>query len=119
MQRQDGYQAWLDAVKGFQDLHASGRYRIVFFVNHVPPACAEEDVFYDGGSKAIDDFYVGSFDGNTPTVSCYGAFLHVRPSQMPNARAHPLGNSNAVKADVLFAFLRDRVLPSVGGVRGL
>jgi hypothetical protein len=30
---------------------------------------------------------------------------------MPNADGHALGNSNQVKADVLFGYLRDRVLP--------
>jgi hypothetical protein len=35
----------------------------------------------------------------------------VRPSQMPNATAHATGNSNVVKADVLFNYLRAEVLP--------
>ena len=33
-----------------------GAYRIVFFLNDVPPAVPDGDVFYDGGSKAIDRF---------------------------------------------------------------
>jgi hypothetical protein len=34
---------------------------------------------------------------------------------MPEAAGHSLGNSNAVKATVLFEFLRDRVLPALPG----
>lgn len=112
MQRDSGYQAWLDAVHGFQALNRSGAYRVVFFLNVVPPVCPDGDVFYDGGMSAINRFYLDVFEeGGTPSVSTYDAFLHVRPSQMPNASAHAIGNSNAVKADVLLAYLRDRVLP--------
>ena len=45
--------------------------------------------------------------------SSYDAFLHVRPSQMPNAAGHSLGNANVVKADVLFGFLRESILPTL------
>jgi hypothetical protein len=106
-----GFGAWLDAVRGFQRLAEQGTYRILFFVNDVPPICPDGDVFYDGGSKTIDDFLVGQMSQGTPAVSCYDEFLHMRPSQMPNARAHAIGNANAVKAQVLFDYLRDRVLP--------
>ena len=111
MQRDPGFAQWLDAVHGFQRLHAAGAYRIVFFVNDVPPVCPDGDVFYDGGSKAIDEFLLQYMSQGTPAVSVYDEFLHVRPSQMPNARAHAIGNSNDVKAKVLFEYLRDRVLP--------
>jgi hypothetical protein len=122
MQQDPGYAAWFDAVRGFQRLHRDGRYRIMFFVNDVPPICPDGDVFYDGGSKAIDDFYLRVMGDGTPAVSTYDAFLHVRPSQMPNARAHAIGNANVVKAEVLFEFLRDRVLtdrlPAMAGRAG-
>ena len=89
----------------------------MFFVNNVPPVCPDGDVFYDGGSKAIDELYLRVMGDGTPAVSCYDAFLHMRPSQMPNARAHAIGNANVVKAEVLFDFLRDRVLPARQNVR--
>lgn len=111
IQRDSGFPAWLDAVRGFQRLNREGRYRIVFFANDVPPICPDGDVFYDGGSKAIDAFYLRILSDGTPAVSSYDAFLHVRPSQMPNATAHPIGNANVVKAEVLFTYLRDRILP--------
>lgn len=107
-----GFGPWLAAVRGFQHLNATGAYRIVFFLNDVPPVCPDGDVFYDGGSKTIDDFYLRVMSEETPAVSSYDAFLHVRPSQMPNASGHSLGNSNAVKADVLYEFLRQRLLPA-------
>ena len=108
-----GYPSWVAAVRGFQQLNARGTYRIGFFLNDVPPVCPDGDVFYDGGSKAIDDFYLRVMSAGTPAVSTYDAFLHVRPSQMPNANGHALGNSNVVKAEVLFEFLRAQVAPLI------
>jgi hypothetical protein len=108
-----GYPSWVAAVRGFQQLNAQGTYRIAFFLNDVPPVCPDGDVFYDGGSKAIDDFYLRVMSAGTPAVSTYDAFLHVRPSQMPNASGHSLGNSNVVKAEVLFAFVRHQVTPLI------
>ena len=110
MEHGPGYSNWLNAVRAFQQLNRGGQYRIVFFVNDVPPICPDGDVFYDGGSSAIDAFYLRILGDGTPAVSCYDAFLHVRPSQMPNASAHAIGNANVVKADVLFEYLRRRVL---------
>ena len=49
----------------------------------------------------------------TPVVSTHDAFLHRRPSQMPGWSGHSFGNTNVVKADVLFTYLRDRVLPGL------
>jgi len=111
LQREPGFQAWADAVRGFQRLNQAGTYRIVFFLNIVPPVCPDGDVFYDGGTEAINAFYLKAFSDGAPAVSCYDAFRHMRPSQMPLAAGHAIGNSNAVKAEVLFTFLRDHVLP--------
>jgi hypothetical protein len=111
MEQGPRYAEWVNAVRGFQQLNRSGQYRIVFFVNDVPPICPDGDVFYDGGSSAIDAFYLRILGDGTPAVSCYNAFLHVRPSQMPNARAHAFGNANVVKAEVLFEYLQHHGLP--------
>jgi len=111
MEHGAGYSGWVNAVRAFQQLNRTGQYRILFFVNDVPPICPDGDVFYDGGSSAIDAFYLRMLGDGTPAVSSYAAFLHVRPSQMPNASAHAIGNANVVKADVLFEYLRRRVLP--------
>jgi hypothetical protein len=111
LQREPGFQAWADAVRDFQRLNRAGTYRIVFFLNIVPPVCPDGDVFYDGGTEAINAFYLNVFSDGAPVVSCYDAFRHVRPSQMPLAAGHAIGNANAVKAEVLFTFLRDHVLP--------
>ena len=46
-------------------------------------------------------------------VSAFAAFLPPRPSQMPNAGGHSLGNANLVKASVLSAYLRGSVLPTL------
>jgi GDSL-like Lipase/Acylhydrolase family len=110
------FPSWVEAVRGFQRLNAEGRFRIVFFANNAPPTCGPEpatDFFYDGGSRLFDRLYLGILGDGTPAVSSYDAFLHVRPSQMPNAAGHSLGNSNVVKADVLFGFLRDCLLPKL------
>lgn len=113
IQRQRGYAVWLDAVRTLQRLHRDGTYRIVFFLNVVPAVCPDGDLFYDGGTAAINDFYLSVLSEGTPAVSCYDAFRHVRPSQMPLAAGHSIGNSNAVKADELFTYLQEHVLPGL------
>src|SRR5262249_37735210 len=69
MEQDPGFARWVEAVRGFQRLHRDGRYRIVFFLNDVPPVCPDSDVFYDGGSKAIDDLYLRVTGEGTPAVS--------------------------------------------------
>ena len=110
MQRQPGFDEWLNAVSEFQRLNQSGAYRVLFFLNEVPPVCPDGDVFYDGGSSAINNYLLKVMGAGAPAVSTYDAFLRVRPSQMPQATAHAIGNSNAVKADVLFEYLQQNVL---------
>jgi hypothetical protein len=112
LQREPGYAEWVDAVRGFQRLNSEGRYRIAFFINEAPPVCPDGDYFYDG-ARAMHAFLLGLLGAGTPAVSSYEAFLHTRPSQMPNASAHSLGNANVVKADVLFDFLSRRLLPEL------
>jgi GDSL-like Lipase/Acylhydrolase family len=112
MQREQGWTEWLAAVRGFQRLHRDGVYSVVFFANVVPRTCEQRDVFTDGGSAALNAFYMQALSQGTPAVSAYDAFRSLRPSQMPGAAGHSLGNANRVKADVLFGYLRDTVLAS-------
>ena len=112
MERERGWDHWLEAVHRFQQLDRSGTYRVAFFINLVPQQCPDADVFYDGGSSEVNRFYLRILGNGTPAVSTYDEFRHLRPSQMPLASAHAIGNSNFVKADVLFKFLRDDVLPT-------
>jgi hypothetical protein len=102
---------WFAAVDGFKELHRSGRHRIVFFANLAPFPCARADRFIDHGTVADSDALMAVFGTDTPAVSSLPEFLHYRPSEMPAAAGHSLGNSNLVKANVLFAYLRDHVLP--------
>jgi hypothetical protein len=104
---------WFDAVEEFQRLHRDGKYRIVFFVNMAPVVCPGSDRFVDGGRLADDAALLDVLGRDTPAVSTTRAFLQYRPSQMPAAGDHAVGNSNAVKADVLFRYLRDHVLSSM------
>src|SRR5262249_40399926 len=113
LQRQPTYAQWLEAVRAFQRLNTSGRYRIAFFLNVAPPVCPDGAVFSDGGTAAVNAFSMKVFSDGAPAVSAYDAFRHVRPSQMPAAASHALGNSNDVKAQVLFGFLRDQILPAL------
>jgi hypothetical protein len=117
MQREPGWVRWVEAVRGFQSLHQEGLYRVVFFLNTVPPACFESsgEYFYEGGSRAVNDLYLSVMRGPTPAVSAFDAFLRRVPSQMPAARGHAIGNSNMTKAEVLFEFLRDEILPPMVG----
>jgi len=113
MQRDPGWRDWLQAVRGFQKLQRDRIYRVVFFLNVVPLVCQDGDVYYDGGSSALNRFYLSVMSEGTPAVSVYDEFQHLRPSQMPNSRAHAIGNSNLVKATVLFGYLRNQVLPAL------
>jgi hypothetical protein len=112
--RQPGYADWIDAVRGFQRLEREGQYHIVFFLNVPPPQCPDTDeVFYDEGENGLNALFMKVMSDGTQAVSVHDALLHVRPSQMPGIKGHSIGNSNVVKADVLFQYLRDRVLPTL------
>ncbi len=108
-----GAAGWRSAVSEFQQLHRDGRYRVVFFANLAPMPCDSEDRFHDAGSLADDQAIREVLGQGTPVVSSTPAFLHYRPSQMPGASGHSIGNANRVKADVLFEFLRDGTLPGL------
>lgn len=110
-ERDPEYAAWFRAVDAIQALHQSGRYRIVFFVNMAPWACATADRYVDGGRIADDDALLEVLGRATPAVSVTRAFFHYRPSQMPGASGHSIGNSNLVKAEVLASYLEQQVLP--------
>jgi hypothetical protein len=111
MQRESVYAAWLRSVRRLQELNRTGAYRIVFFLNLTPLVCpdGDGDRFDVAGSAAINDFFVTIFSEGAPTVSTYDELLHRRPTQMPNACCHAIGNTNLVKAEVLFDFLRGRL----------
>jgi GDSL-like Lipase/Acylhydrolase family len=117
MERQRGWPDWLAAVRRFQQISRDGIYPIVFFLNVVPLACQNADVFHDGGSADVNRFYLKILGEGTPAVSTYDEFRHLRPSEMPLASGHAIGNSNLVKADVLFRYLRDEVFPHLTGAR--
>jgi len=102
--------AWRHAVRRLQQLNRDNTYRIVFFINAAPTPCFKEDMFDTRVTKPVDDYFMKVLSDGTPAVSSHDAFARYRPSQMPEAAAHSIGNSNALKADVLFQFLRDGVL---------
>jgi hypothetical protein len=103
--------SWFSAVEEFQQIHREGRHRIVFFVNMAPFVCRGADRFIDHATVADSEAVMRVLGSGTPAVSSLPEFMHYRPSQMPAAAGHSLGNSNLVKANVLFAYLRDHVLP--------
>lgn len=95
---------WLEAVRGFQSVP----YPVVFFINIAPDTCEKDDLFYDGPTKGVNDYFLRTLGAVRPAVSSYDAFSNYRPSQMPLAAGHSLGNANKVKADTLFDFLKER-----------
>ena len=103
--------AWRESVAALQRLHREGRYRIVFFINMAPTPCTDKDRFHDYGALEDDDALRAVLGAGVPVASSTRAFLHYRPSQMPGAGGHAIGNANRVKADVLFNALRAEVLP--------
>jgi hypothetical protein len=106
-------ETWRAAIRGFQALQPKGENGIAFFINNAPEVCMGDDLFFDGGSRAWDDFFISELSKGVPVLSTYDAFLRYRPSQVPQAKGHSLGNANRVKADVLFDFLRGHVLAAV------
>jgi hypothetical protein len=105
------YAAWFQAVERLQAMHQRGDYRIVFFINMAPVVCGSADRFIDGGRLADDEALLDVLGRGTPAVSSTRAFFHYRPSQMPAAGGHAIGNSNLVKAETLASFLKEQILP--------
>lgn len=108
---------WRRAVAELQRLHREHAYRLAFFINMAPKECPGHDRFSAGSDAAQDEAALRSILGNgTPVGSSRTAFLPYRPSQMPLANGHSLGNANRVKADALFEFLVDEgLLPQSAG----
>jgi hypothetical protein len=104
---------WKQAVAELQQLHRDGTYRIAFFINMAPNECPGEDRFFDGGAFEDEAALAAILGRDTPVGSSVRAFLPYRPSQMPGARGHSVGNANRVKADALFDFITGSgVLPA-------
>ena len=99
--------AWRAAVAEFQRLHRNREYRVAFFINMAPNVCPDADRFFDGGVLEDEAALRQILENGTPVGSSVREFLAYRPSQMPGASGHSYGNSNRVKAEALFAFLRD------------
>ena len=109
--RDPEYASWFQAVERLQAMHQRGEYKIVFFVNMAPVVCEVADRFIDGGRIADEEALLEVLGRGTPAVSSLRAFFRYRPSQMPAAGGHAIGNSNLVKAETLAAFLQEQVLP--------
>lgn len=105
IQARPDWPSFVEAVRGFQGLNRQGAYKVMFFLNLIPPICPDGDFFYDG--KAIEhDYFLQLFSAGTPAVSAYPAFMRVKPSEMPLAEAHAIGNANQLKAEVLLEHLK-------------
>jgi hypothetical protein len=105
VKRDPGYGVWVDSVNGFGDLHRHG-VPMLFFVNMAPNLCRSDDIFYDGNMRPLHDFFVDVLKSTgVPVISSYESFSHYRPSQVPLANGHSLGNSNWLKASLLFDFV--------------
>jgi hypothetical protein len=106
--------SWRHAVEELQRMNRVGPHRIMFFINMAPRVCPDSDRYQDGGSLSDDAALTEILGLSTPVASSTRAFLHYRPSQMPAASGHSLGNANRVKADALFETLSTQVLPQLG-----
>ena len=113
MQQDPQWPAFVSAVRELHALHASGQVRLVFFLNIAPPKCPDGDFYYDGGIRHVNQAFLDLLGTGVPAVSPLEWFFPLRPSQTPQASGHSLGNANRVKAEVLFAYLRDAVLPAL------
>jgi hypothetical protein len=111
MQNAPGWPEWVHAVREFQQLHRSGTYSILFFLNEIPLVCPDGDYFYDKALRQENDLFLRIMGEGTPAISVFDAFLHRRPSEMPEAIAHAIGNANMTKAETLFTYLKSELLP--------
>lgn len=118
LRREAGWPHFVAAVRDLQAMHAAGAVSLVFFLNVAPPVCPDGDFFYDGGSSYVNRLFLEVMAQGTPAISAFDAFLPLRPSQMPNAGGHSLGNANLVKASVLSEYLRESVLPPLLAAQG-
>jgi hypothetical protein len=103
--------AWRRSVAELQRLHRDGVYRVAFFINMAPNLCPEADRYIDNGVLEDEAALKAILGNGTPVGSSVRAFMPYRPSQMPGASGHSYGNANRVKADALFEFLTNGVLP--------
>jgi hypothetical protein len=109
-----GWDEWLKAVHAFQDLNRRGVYRIAFFINPLVRRCQDGGDYFDGVGPGYEDaIFRRILSEGTPAGSAFDEFMHYRPTQLPYADGHTIGNSNLVKARALLAFLRDSVFPSI------
>jgi hypothetical protein len=109
-----GWDEWMKAVRAFQDLNRRGVYRIAFFINPVVRKCKDGGDYFDStGPQYENAFFTRILSDGTPAGSAFHEFMHYRPSQLPYADGHSVGNSNLVKAQALLAFLRESVFPSI------
>jgi lysophospholipase L1-like esterase len=106
---------WRRAVAELQRLNSAGVYRIAFFVNMAPNQCIDRDRFFDGGALEDDAALYAILGQGTPAGSSVRAYLPYRPSQMPGASGHSIGNANVIKADALFEFLMSHALVESAG----
>ncbi len=104
---------WRRSVAEFQRLHREGAYRIAFFINMAPSECPGTDRYVDGGTLEDSAALEAILGNGIPAASSVRAYLPYRPSQMPGASGHSIGNANWVKADALFDFLRTALLADV------
>jgi hypothetical protein len=111
MQNAPGWPAWVRAVRELQQLHRSGTYSVMFFLNEIPLVCPDGDYFYGKALRQENDLFLRIMGDGTPAFSVFDAFLHRRPSEMPEAIAHAIGNANMTKAETLFTYLKGELLP--------
>jgi lysophospholipase L1-like esterase len=100
------WRTWSDAVHALQRLSREASYRVVFFLNDAPDQNERADRFCTGGNAVVDAALLKAMgEGGTLAASMYDAVSRYRPSQLPVIDGHAIGNSNRVKADVLFDYL--------------
>ncbi len=99
-------QAWWQAVNGIKSFDTERICEVLFFINIAPDTCPPVDRFCHGAHYELNKWLVDTLHTQLPVVSSYDAFYQQVPSEMPLAGGHSLGNSNEVKAETLFRYLK-------------
>ena len=101
------YQSFEKANLELQNLHNSGKWDILFFLNIAPDISEDGTSFINGEQNSINQYMLDILSkGGVPVISSYEAFWSYSPYEVPEAGAHALGAANKVKASILLDHLK-------------
>lgn len=106
-----GFPEWNRALREIASLGSEGPGKIHSFINIAPNTCPPPFISFDrfchGAYGQLNTWLVETLQTQGPVVSSYDTFYQYKPSDMPLAGGHALGNANEVKAQTLLRHLQN------------